>query len=345
MENIPASKNIAQEPLVSVIIPIYNVAPYLSDCLQSVVTQSYKKIEIILVDDGSTDESAQIVDDFGSRDARIYCIHIANQGVSHARNLGLTVSRGGVFCFIDGDDAVEPDYVESMLSAMGRTHADLVANAANPKIMADEELWSLSDLRERMVIREVPWDKLFRRDILMQTGAEFPEGLANDEDAVFLYRYLRGCKNICFIRKSHYQYRSRQGSAARSFNSDFWRCRSAMTDAFADFYESLETMTLNLKNAIIVSFVCDSFSFIYNYYSTYYSGKTKRGSSLVIAALRSYWERQHTRLNLASSTDILPTGYRKFITYHSYELRTGRLSLFFWKSRLIAWLRSLFSRT
>ena len=227
---------------------------------------------------------------------------------------------------------------------MDRTHACLVANAANPKILADEELWSLVDLNERMVIREVPWDKLFRRDILTQTGAEFPEGLANDEDAVFLYRYLRGCKNICFIKKSHYQYRSRQGSAARSFNSDFWRCRSAMTDAFADFYASLETINQNLRNAIIVSFICDSFSFIDNYYYTHYSGSTVRGASLTIAALRSYWERQHVRLNLASSTDILAPGYRKFIKFHTYELRAGRLSLFFWKSRLISWLHRLFGK-
>ena len=95
METISTFQNKAQEPLVSVIIPVYNVAPYLSECLQSVVTQSYEKLEIILVDDGSTDGSALIIDDFGGRDARIHCIHTANHGVSHARNLGLTVSSGG----------------------------------------------------------------------------------------------------------------------------------------------------------------------------------------------------------------------------------------------------------
>lgn len=100
---------------VSVIVPIYNVEKYLKKCIKSIIGQTYENIEIILVEDGSPDNSSEICDEFAKMDKRIKVIHKKNEGVSAARNSGLDVATGDYVCFVDGDDYVMPDYVEYML--------------------------------------------------------------------------------------------------------------------------------------------------------------------------------------------------------------------------------------
>ena len=104
--------------LVSVIIPVYRVADYLEDCVQSVISQTYSNLEIILVDDGSPDECPALCDDLAFRDSRIRVIHKQNGGLSDARNVGLAEARGGIVSFVDSDDQVEPTMIETMLRAM-----------------------------------------------------------------------------------------------------------------------------------------------------------------------------------------------------------------------------------
>lgn len=101
---------------VSVIVPIYNVEKYIGKCILSIIEQTYKNIEIILVDDGSLDDSGNIADEYATRDNRIKVIHKANAGVSAARNSGLDAATGDFVCFSDGDDYVMPNYVEHLLN-------------------------------------------------------------------------------------------------------------------------------------------------------------------------------------------------------------------------------------
>ena len=102
------------DPLVSVIIPVYNVEPYLKEALDSVLDQSYQNLEIILIDDGSTDRSGKICDDYSETDDRIRVIHQENKGLSSARNKGLDLMHGELVAFLDPDDAYHPDYVSAM---------------------------------------------------------------------------------------------------------------------------------------------------------------------------------------------------------------------------------------
>ena len=106
--------------IVSIIIPVYNVAPYLVEALDSVVHQSYGNLEIIIIDDGSTDGSAEICDDYARRDRRIRLIHQENKGIGAARNVGLDIMNGEAVAFLDSDDAYDPDFIEAMVSAMAR---------------------------------------------------------------------------------------------------------------------------------------------------------------------------------------------------------------------------------
>lgn len=102
------------EPLISVIIPAYNVAPFLPRCLDSLLSQTWQHFELIVVDDGSTDDTAAIVDAYAARDPRVHVLHQQNGGVSSARNAGLAASHGELIGFADGDDWVKPDYLQRL---------------------------------------------------------------------------------------------------------------------------------------------------------------------------------------------------------------------------------------
>ena len=112
-------------PLVSVIIPVYNVSPYLRESLDSVISQTYTNLEIIAVDDGSTDDSGRICDEYAEKDTRIKVIHQANRGLSAARNAGLNAMTGEYVAFLDSDDALYPEMVECMVKGMEKNAADI----------------------------------------------------------------------------------------------------------------------------------------------------------------------------------------------------------------------------
>lgn len=114
-----------RDTLISIIVPVYNVKPYLSRCLTSLVNQTHKAIEIILIDDGATDGSGELCDRWAEKDARIVVIHSPNGGVSHARNLGLRRASGDYIGFVDSDDWVDEDMYEAMLNHVLKMHSDI----------------------------------------------------------------------------------------------------------------------------------------------------------------------------------------------------------------------------
>ena len=116
------------EPLISVIVPIYNVKAYLDRCVESLLGQSYKNLEIFLVDDGSTDGCGKVCDRYAAQDPRITVIHKKNGGLSDARNAALDVAQGEYYAFVDGDDWVSPYYVENLYRALRKADADMAVS-------------------------------------------------------------------------------------------------------------------------------------------------------------------------------------------------------------------------
>ena len=114
------------EDLVSIIIPVYNTEKYLSKCLESVINQTYKNLEIILINDGSTDKSKEICESFAKKDKRIQILNKENSGVSSARNHGMRLAKGQYIAFIDGDDYAEENYIEELLKNLKQTESDCV---------------------------------------------------------------------------------------------------------------------------------------------------------------------------------------------------------------------------
>lgn len=212
---------------VSIIIPVYNVRPYLAEALDSVLCQSYGELEIIIVDDGSTDGSGEVCDSYAERDARIIVIHQENKGLSAARNVGLDRMTGDSVAFLDPDDAYHVDYVEGMLNAMVREDADLVISqftvhggAGSLRIKGNEipepsiapgkydRVAALRALANGTINVSV-WNKLYRRKLWK--NIRFPEGRVY-EDVDTTYRILNLCETVYAMKQPLYYHRKRPGS-------------------------------------------------------------------------------------------------------------------------------------
>jgi len=215
-------------PLISIIIPVHNVAPYIREAVESAVNQTYKNLEIILIDDGSTDGSGQICDEYASRDPRITAIHQKHHGVSNARNVGLNLATGDFIAFLDSDDTYHPDYIQCMLKAIEDVDVS-VCRFAKYKHSQDIEKadgrtkWKpapiakagcydrVGALRTHIdgLISTAIWDKLYRKDLWKDI--RFPDGhIWEDIDVV--YRIIDRCKCVRIIDHILYFYRMRPGS-------------------------------------------------------------------------------------------------------------------------------------
>lgn len=218
-----------RDTLISIIVPVYNVKPYLSRCLTSLVNQTHKAIEIILIDDGSTDGSGELCDRWAEKDARIVVIHSSNGGVSHARNLGLRRASGDYIGFVDSDDWVDEDMYEAMLNHMLEMHSDIhiggyiIENDEGSRFDLREERIQTFDrgealrqmitvsLRGYALVRGYLWDKLFKRCVL--NGLYLDEDLKLREDTWLVWQAFRRAALISYAPQFSYHYWERSDSA------------------------------------------------------------------------------------------------------------------------------------
>lgn len=208
-------------PLISVIIPVYNVADYLPRCVETVLSQSYTNLEIILVDDGATDNSGSLCDEYAEKDSRIRVIHKKNGGLSSARNAGLDVCKGDYITFIDSDDWITSDYVDTLFNLLVTNNADMsvasfqVAFSQEDKIESkgiNEIILGTKDAISYLLYQKVStcaYAKLFKSDIL--SDIRFPEGRLY-EDVVPMYLCFKKSEKIAITNKKIYAYFRRPGS-------------------------------------------------------------------------------------------------------------------------------------
>ena len=211
--------------MVSVIIPLYNNEEYIDACLQSVVNQSYKDIEIIIVNDGSKDNSLNIVEKYADRDNRIKIISKENGGRSSARNTGLKYSIGEFLMFVDADDELEKDSIKKLYDAINKYNSDISVGAISVKYDTHLELknndsWYFSirysgfyDVTDKLIedINCSTCGKIFRRSIIDKNNLQFPDGI-NYEDAYWHWVYITSCRNISCIKDVVYKYYRRKNS-------------------------------------------------------------------------------------------------------------------------------------
>ena len=211
---------------VSIIIPVYNIARYIDSCVKSIIRQSYENFELILIDDGSTDGSGEVCDQWAEKDSRIQCIHQPNAGVSIARNIGLEHCTGQYIMFVDGDDEIAPDMCEKLLKALTETDAD-VSYCGFYNIFSDKQeknlppykmmnnVESLNALLTDISFFSSVWNKMFRRNTIFsdEKFVKFSVDVAVSEDALWLTEVLNGVKKVVSVPDALYYWKRREDSA------------------------------------------------------------------------------------------------------------------------------------
>lgn len=215
-------------PLISVIVPVYNVERYISRCVDSILAQTYENLEIILVDDGSTDASGRVCEAYKDRDARVRTIHRCNGGMSAARNAGIQAAEGAYISFVDSDDYIAENliaYLYHLVSAncaqisvcgyrkIYEDGGDTVKRAEERDVSVCGSEEALSMLLYQKGITASVWGKLFQKDLF--ASIRFPEGRWH-EDAAVMYRLLEGAEVIAVGKEIKYDYVQRQGSITHS---------------------------------------------------------------------------------------------------------------------------------
>lgn len=210
-------------PLISVIVPVYNVEKYLARCVDSIVNQTYKNLEIILVDDGSPDLCPQMCDDYAEKDSRIKVVHKKNGGLSDARNAGMAVATGKYISFIDSDDYVSDDFFECLLDVMNKENSD-IAECSVVKLYEDNRFDEFSDdlsvktydTQDAMsaLIAENPfyqhvWNKLYKTELVKDIP--YAVGKLN-EDEFWTYQVFGRANKVARLNKTMYYYFQRSSS-------------------------------------------------------------------------------------------------------------------------------------
>jgi glycosyltransferase involved in cell wall biosynthesis len=231
---------------ISIIIPAYNVENYIDKCIESIINQTYENIEIIIINDGSTDDTRKICEEFKKKDNRIIVINKENSGVSIARNIGLKAITGKYIAFVDSDDWIEKDYCETMYYSMIENNVDLVMCGRVNEIKATkrfnsgcglpdgyykvDEIISEVICPQRYKIAITPHSKLFKASIIID-NLYFQEDLKYDEDYIFNINYLYKASSVMSIgSKFLYHYRTNPTSITNTYRKDMWENKLKIDD-------------------------------------------------------------------------------------------------------------------
>lgn len=246
-------------PLISVIVPIYNVEAYLHKCVDSILSQTYKNIEIFLVDDGSPDNCGKICDEYASKDKRIKVIHKQNGGLSDARNVALDVVKGEFVTFVDSDDFISPTYIELLFELIELTKSD-IAECSFLKVTENEEIPhqfteykklsykvfsadnALKNILYQNTLNHSAWGKLYKKTLF--NNIRYPKGILY-EDLAIIYQVFQKVENLVFTPIPLYYYLLRENSILGRFNFK----RLIIFDILKDLEEKIGKQNFKLQKA------------------------------------------------------------------------------------------------
>jgi len=274
---------------ISVIVPVYNVESYLERCVESILKQTYTNLEILLIDDGSTDNSGKLCDQLALTNKQIRVFHIKNAGVSNARNFGIEQSTGDWLTFIDSDDFVTEDCLETLIGAktednfvgfiIGRVCHIKNGQVTNlPEFSKKKELWSTEQTMKEFLTTTrtsfFPVAKLFKREII--SGFIFNTDYHLAEDALFLTEVLLKTKcTSVFIDKPIYYYDHRQGSATTSVNNHVFDTIEVYKIIISEVFQIFPKLRTELVNRECWSYITVYDKIIFTDSSQYRTEKVK----------------------------------------------------------------------
>lgn len=269
--------------LLSVIIPVYNTGIYLKRCVESVCNQTLRDLELIIVDDGSAQETADICDELAASDTRIRVTHTKNNGVSVARNIGLSIAQGDYIGFVDSDDWIEADMYQSMIQTAMRDNSQVVVCDAVTKRLGnpDEQDVALEELKDCILTKEQikpamltrlagsAWRCIYRRtDMPCFASLRFPEGLKFSEDRIFNIKAIGMANRISYIRRPFYNRLIRAGSACFRFYPDMTgqiaKMRPVLLEAVKQYWGDAYLQAYERQMAGHILFAVTNYTASYN---------------------------------------------------------------------------------
>ena len=257
-----------EKSAVSIIVPIYNREDYIKECIESLVNQTFKNIEIILVNDGSTDNSLNIMEEYSKKDARIKVINKPNGGLSSARNRGIKEATSEYIMFVDGDDFVELNTVKELYNKAIKYNLDIVVYDFSQYINGKNRIWNDFKLEDEKVISGFEYlnliltsktifsvcNKLFKRDLYIKNNIKHPENISYGEDGSTLPRLVVNAQRVGKLNKPYYFYRINESSFMSSSNIRFY-----------EYAEAADIVIKYLKNENIGITNNQMFTYKYNY--------------------------------------------------------------------------------
>lgn len=250
---------------VSIVIPVYNAEKYLNDCVDSILRQTFDDLDIILIDDGSSDKSPKICDAYAEKDKRIQVIHKKNAGVSEARNTGIKEAKGNYICFVDSDDFLEADAIETMVKMKEKNNVDMVVcsnkeicnnNVTNNNFSPDEigvfciDEFVVNALKNNNhYLLNNPWNKIFDLDTIKKNNLTFNSQFNLGEDFMFNLDYLMKVKKVLVIEEPLYNYRILESGLARKKRNInyYWDNNKVLIDYLINFLKKKEIYEENKK--------------------------------------------------------------------------------------------------
>lgn len=263
-------------PKVSVIVPCYNVEKYIEKSILSIINQTYNNLEIILVNDGSPDNCLSIMRKYEKLDDRIKVVDKQNGGHSSARNAGLRCKTGEYVTFVDSDDFLTPDHIETLLKNITESNADLSITQFK-KVYENKKIKNLKKCNKVHIINNQTmldyvlsnnnlsfgvWNKLYKSSLI--DGLFFNENIKFEEDLPFIFNYVLRCKSVCYSSKQTYMYLQRQFSTLKSFNSDKYFTKYIFYKDLLSTYEN-DAVMLNKVQALLCLHNIEAMYYFYKY--------------------------------------------------------------------------------
>ena len=241
--------------MISIIIPIYNGQQYISKCLESIQKQTYSYLEIILINDGSIDDSGKICDEYAIKDPRIKVIHKKNEGASIARNKGIEIAQGEYIGFVDCDDYIESTMYEKLLNSIVKNKTDMsICNYNdNDDLNLEKEILNrhefLDFILNKNKFRGYVWNKLYKKEILKEF--KFKKDISLCEDLLFNCEYAIKCDKISVIDEKLYNYIKRQDSAVNTFLEKHFSVIEAYQQMEKIYIKYSESNLIKLQSAYL----------------------------------------------------------------------------------------------
>ncbi len=265
-----------QKECITLIVPVYNVEDYLDRCVMSIRNQTYKNLEIILVDDGATDNSGKLCDQYAAQDERIKVIHKENGGLSSARNAALEIATGSYIGFVDSDDYIHPQMFEKLYEACIRNQAQIsicchYTERGNKLLIEDyiideEEIFTPKEALKILVqdkgMKNYAWDKLYKAELF--EGVRYPDG-RNYEDIATTYLLFYKADKLCRIPEYLYYYQIREGSISSNMSDEKWHknCYQIFVSQRERYEYFLEKNEKELADICLAEMVPYSYEYIH----------------------------------------------------------------------------------